>query len=102
MTDITNLIDHAAAANDRWLFLITLVILGIFAIYVMKYFMSQYEALIADHKEARKTYQESLIHIVGEQTTSMTNMADVLAKNGEIIRQNSEALRDYTDSMKTR
>ena len=102
MSDISQFADHAAAASDRWLFLFTLIILGVFAIYVMKYFMSQYEALIADHKEARKTYQDSLIHIVSQQTDSMTSMSEVLAKNSEIIRQNSEALRDYTDAMKVR
>ena len=46
-------VDHAAAMDDRWLFLASLVVFGVFAALVMRYFVGQHERLIEDHKQAR-------------------------------------------------
>ena len=59
-TELIKGVDHAAAMDDRWLFVASLVVFGVFATFVMKYFVRQHERLIEDHKEARDSYQESL------------------------------------------
>jgi hypothetical protein len=59
-TDFMKLVDHAAGVNDRWLFIASLVVFGLFAAFVMRYFVSQHERLIEDHKQARDAHQTSL------------------------------------------
>ena len=53
-------VDHAAAMNDRWLFIASLVVIGLFGVWVVSYFVKQHERLLEDHKESRECYQESL------------------------------------------
>ena len=53
--DLLRAVDHAAAMNDRWLFIASLVVCGMFAAFVMRYFVQQHERLIAEHKQARDT-----------------------------------------------
>jgi hypothetical protein len=43
-------VDHAAAMDDRWLFIASLVVIGIFGLWVMRYFVKQHERLLDDHK----------------------------------------------------
>ena len=50
--DFLRAVDHAAGMNDRWLFVASLVVFGVFAGFVMRYFVQQHERLIADHQQA--------------------------------------------------
>ena len=59
-TELIKSVDHAAAMDDRWLFIASLVVFGVFAWVVMRYFVQQHERMIEDHKQARDSYQESL------------------------------------------
>jgi hypothetical protein len=68
--DFLKAVDHAAGMNDRWLFIASLVVFGLFAAFVMRYFVRQHERRIADHKQARDTYQESLRSMVAEQSAA--------------------------------
>ena len=63
-------VDHAAGMNDRWMFVASLVTFGLFATFVMRYFVRQHERLIDDHKQARDTYQNSLRSMVAEQSAA--------------------------------
>lgn len=100
MNDTVKLVDHVAAQSDRYLFIGTLIILGFFAYVVMRYFLKQYEALINDHKEARASYHVSMQNIVGQQDATTRSVVAALTETKEIIRQNSECLRDCTDIMR--
>ena len=52
--DLISGVDHAAAMNDRWLFVASLVVFGLFAWIVMRYFVLQHERLIEATHEACK------------------------------------------------
>ena len=41
-TEFLKAVDHAAGMNDRWLFIASLVVIGIFAAGVMRYFVRQH------------------------------------------------------------
>lgn len=56
MEPLLDLTNHAAAQNDRWLFIGSLIVLGCFAVYTMRYFVRQHERLIADHQRAREDW----------------------------------------------
>ena len=96
MNETAKLIDHAARQSDRYLFIATLCLLGLFAWFVMRYFLKQYEALISDHKEARATYHTSLQNIVSQQDDTTRTVVAALTKTDEVIRQNTECMRECT------
>ncbi len=86
-------VDHAAAMNDRWLFIASLVVFGVFAGFVMRYFVRQHEQLIADHKEAREAYQESLRGLVAEQSAANAKLIVCLDNNTRVLEECRDELR---------
>src|SRR5262245_65606830 len=66
-TELLRSVDHAAAMNDRWLFLASLMLLGLFGVWVVRYFVKQHERLLDDHKQSRECYQESLRGVRSEE-----------------------------------
>ena len=86
-------VDHAAGMNDRWLFVASLVVFGLFAAFVMRYFVRQHERLIADHKQARDTYQESLRGMVAEQSAANAKLIICLDNNTRVLEECRDELR---------
>ena len=93
MTDLISKVDHAAAMNDRWLFVASLVVFGVFAWMVMRYFVLQHERLIADHKQARDSYQESLRGVVAEQSAANAKLIVCLDNNTKVLEECRDELR---------
>ena len=91
--DFLTAVDHAAGMNDRWLFVASLVVFGIFAAFVMRYFVRQHERLIADHKQARDTYQESLRGMVAEQSAANAKLITCLESNTRVLEECRDELR---------
>jgi ABC-type nickel/cobalt efflux system permease component RcnA len=86
-------VDHAAAMNDRWLFIASLVLLGGFALWVMRYFVKQHEQLLSDHKESRECYQESLRGVVAEQSATNAKLIVCLENNTKVLEECRDELR---------
>ena len=86
-------VDHAAAMDDRWLFVASLVVFGVFASFVMRYFVRQHERLIEDHKQARDTYQESLRGVVAEQSAANAKLIVCLDNNTKVLEECRDELR---------
>jgi hypothetical protein len=92
-TELIRSVDHAAAMDDRWLFVASLVVFGVFAALVMKYFVRQHERLIEDHKEARDSYQESLRDVVAEQSAANAKLIVCLENNTKVLEECRDELR---------
>ena len=86
-------VDHAAAMNDRWLFVASLMLLGMFGIWVMRYFVKQHEQLLKDHKESRECYQESLRGVVAEQSATNAKLVVCLDNNSKVLEECRDELR---------
>ena len=86
-------VDHASGMNDRWLFIASMVVFGIFAAWVMRYFVRQHERLIADHVEARESYQESLRGVVAEQSAANAKLVVCLDNNTRVLEECRDELR---------
>jgi hypothetical protein len=86
-------VDHAAAMNDRWLFIASLALLGGFAIWVMRYFVKQHEQLLSDHKQSRECYQESLRGVVAEQSATNAKLIVCLENNTKVLEECRDELR---------
>lgn len=93
MSDVVQLTNQVAAQNDRWLFIASLIVFGIFAASVMRYFVKQHERLIEDHKQARDTYQESLRGIVAEQSAGNAKLITCLESNTKVLEECRDELR---------
>jgi hypothetical protein len=73
--------------DDRWLFIASLAILGIFAIWVMRYFVKQHERLLEDQKQARDGYQQSLRGFVAELSAANAKLMVCLDNNTKILEE---------------
>ena len=91
--EVMKAVDHAGGMNDRWLFIASLVLLGIFAIWVMRYFVKEHERLVEDHKRARECYQESLRGVVAEQSAANAKLAVCLDNNTKVLEECRDELR---------
>jgi hypothetical protein len=92
-TELIKSVDHAAGMDDRWLFIASLVVFGVFAALVMRYFVGQHERLIEDHKQARDSYQESLRNVVAEQSGANAKLIVCLDNNTRVLEQCRDELR---------
>lgn len=86
-------VDHAAGMNDRWLFIASLLVIGSFGMWVMRYFVKQHERLITDHKHSRDCYQSSLRRVVGEQSAANAKLVVCLDNNTKILEECRDELR---------
>jgi hypothetical protein len=86
-------VDHAAGMNDRWLFIASLVVIGCFGIWVMRYFVRQHARLLDDHRQSREMYQKSLQSVVAEQSATNAKLALCLEANTKVLGQCRDELR---------
>ena len=86
-------VDHAAGMNDRWLFIASLVVIGIFGIWVVRYFVKQHERLLDEHRQSRECYQESLRGVVAEQSATNAKLVLCLESNTKILGACRDELR---------
>ena len=91
--DLLRSVDHAAAMDDRWLFVASRVVFGVFAAFVMRYFVRQHERLIEDNKQARDSYQESLRGVVAEQSAANAKLIVCLDNNTKVLEECRDELR---------
>ena len=91
--DLISGVDRAAGMNDRWLFVASLMVFGVFAASVMRYFVRQHERLIADHREARDSYQESLRVVVAEQSAANAKLIVCLDNNTKVLQECRDEMR---------
>ena len=91
--ELAQAVDHAAAMGDRWLFLASLVVFGVFAGCVMRYFVAQHERSCNEGKQARDLYQESLRSIVAEQSAANAKLIACLDGNSRVLEECRDELR---------
>ena len=92
-TEFLTSVDHASKMNDRWLFIASLVVIGIFGLWVMRYFVRQHERLIEDHKNSRECYQASLRGVVAEQSATNAKLGVCLDNNTKVLEECRDELR---------
>jgi hypothetical protein len=100
-TEVLSSVDHAAAMNDRWLFVASLVVVGMFGVWVVRYFVKQHERMLVDHKQARECYQESLRGVVAEQRVANAKLVVCLDNNTKVLEECRDELR-YSRRRKTK
>src|SRR5258706_15215486 len=99
-TELIKAVDHAARMNDRWLFIASLMAIGVFGIWVMRYFVKQHERLIGDHRSSMECYQSSLRNVVAEQSAANAKLVICLDNNPKVLEQCRDELRRSRKSKK--
>ena len=80
-TDFLRVVDHAAAMNDRWLFLAALCLLLLGCGAVIYWLVRQLQAVLAGHKSARDAHQLALTQIIATQNETSLKLAVCLDRN---------------------
>jgi hypothetical protein len=82
MTQIAPIIDHAAAQNDRWLFLLALALLGLFAFVVIRWLVNRTEK-----------QNDVIAVILKEQNATAKELAVLIARCVEALDENSHQIQ---------
>lgn len=107
METILQAVDHASRASDRWAFFAALVILGIFAVLVMKRLVNQNATLIQTMNEDRKLYDSrvqeerknselALKTIIADQHAQVKLVTEAQVKNTIALDLNTAALNNVS------
>jgi type VI protein secretion system component VasK len=92
-TEFIKAVDHAAAMNDRWLFLAAFLLLLLLCGLVIYWLGKHLQAVIADHRALRDTSQAALAGIINAQNETALKLAVCIDRNTEALKECSFQLR---------
>jgi hypothetical protein len=92
-----NVVDHAAAMNDRWLFLAAFCLLLLVCGAVIYWLVKQLQGLIADHKSLQSGHHESLAQIIDKQNELALKLAVCIDRNTEALQECAFELRRFQE-----
>lgn len=95
--EIMKTVDHAAAMNDRWLFLAAFVLLLLGCGVVIYWLVKQLQTVIADHKELREAHHNALAQIIEKQNETAMKLAVCIDRNSEALRECAFELRRFQE-----
>src|SRR6516225_12299880 len=96
-TELINAVDHAAAMNDRWLFLAAFCLLLIGGGMVIYWLVRQLQSVIQDHKELRNEHHAALAQIIEKQNETALKLAVCIDRNTEALRECAFELRRFQE-----
>lgn len=92
-SEFLRVVDHAAAMNDRWLFLAVLCLLLLGCGAVIYWLVRQLQAVLASHKAARDAHQVTLTQIIATQNETALKLAVCLDRNTAALEDCTLELR---------
>jgi hypothetical protein len=96
-TEFVKAVDHAAAMNDRWLFLAAFCLLLLGGGIVIYWLVRQLQLVLADHKELREAHHSALAQIIEKQNETSLKLAVCIDRNSEALRECAFELRRFQD-----
>jgi hypothetical protein len=96
-TELINAVDHAAAMNDRWLFLAAFCLLLIGGGMVIYWLVRQLQIVIQDHKDLRNEHHAALAAIIEKQNETALKLAVCLDRNTEAMSECAFELRRFQE-----
>jgi predicted PurR-regulated permease PerM len=90
-------VDHAAAMNDRWLFLAAFLLLIAGCGVVIYWLVKQLQSLISDHRLLRESHHNALAQIIEKQNETSLNLAICIDRNSEALRECAFELRRFQE-----
>lgn len=92
-SEFLRVVDHAAAMNDRWLFLAALCLLLLGCGAVIYWLVRQLQSVLAGHKQARDIHQAALTQIIATQNDTALKLAVCIDRNTAALDHSTFELR---------
>jgi hypothetical protein len=96
-SEFLNAVDHAAAMNDRWLFLAAFILLLLGCGVVIYWLVKQLQSVIADHRQLRDTHHDALAQIIEKQNETAMKLAVCLDRNSSALQECAFELRRFQE-----
>ena len=93
MKDIIDAANHASTQSDRWLFIVVLIVLGIFVMWSVRWLIGKHEALMVEHRADQQAFTTQLAGITRDVNKTNQELAVVLDRNSRSLDENSNELR---------
>ncbi len=91
--DFLRVVDHAAARDDRWLFLAAFCLLLLGCGVVIYWLVKQLQTVIADHKKLRDEHHGALAQIINTQNETALKLAICIDRNTAALQECAHELR---------
>jgi hypothetical protein len=92
---IIKTVDHAAAMNDRWLFLAAFCLLLLGCGAVIYWLVRQLQKVIADHAALREAHHQALAQIIEKQNEMALKLAVCIDRNTAALQECAFELRRF-------
>jgi hypothetical protein len=99
-SQIIEMANHAAQQNDRWLFIASLIVLGLVVVAVARYFVAErreaaqdHKALIADYKAAQEGFQKTLAELIERGNKTHQDLVVCLDRNTRAFEEVEASIR---------
>ena len=92
-SEFLRVVDHAAAMNDRWLFLAALCLLLLGCGAVIYWLVKQLQGVLTAHKAARDAHQVALTQIIATQNETALKLAVCIDRNTVALEECTIELR---------
>jgi hypothetical protein len=96
-SELIKAVDHAAAMNDRWLFLAAFCLLLIGGGVVIYWLVRQLQVVLADHKELRESHHAALAQIIEKQGETSLKLAVCIDHNTAALNECAFELRRFQE-----
>jgi hypothetical protein len=95
--DFLKTVDHAAAMNDRWLFLAAFCLLLVLCAVIIYWLVKHLQSVMADHKTLRDAHQVAFDRIINTQNETALKLAVCLDRNTAALQDCSFELRRFKE-----
>jgi hypothetical protein len=96
-TDFLKAVDHAAAMNDRWLFLAAFCLLLLVCALVIYWLVKHLQTVVSQNKSVSDAHTAALEKIIATQNEMAIKLAVCIDRNSAALQECSYELRRIKD-----
>lgn len=96
-SDFIRVIDHAAAMNDRWLFLAAFCLLLLVCGVVIYWLVKHLQAVVTENRSASDAHKATLEKIINTQNETALKLAVCIDRNTAALQECSFELRRFQE-----
>jgi len=91
--ELLKAVDHAAAMNDRWLFLAAFCLLLVLCGAVIRWLVKHLQAALAEHKAAGEAHRAAFERVIQTQNETALRLAVCIERNTVVLQECGFQLR---------
>ena len=95
--EFMKVVDHAAAMNDRWLFLAAFSLLLFVCGTVIYWLVKHLQALVTENRAASDVHKTALEKIISNQNETALKLAVCIDRNSAALQETSFELRRFQE-----